>query len=105
MTEPNACCPTDQNSCLTFLQLARKVRAISRGQVAASGSYNHSSDHEERPSEHLCWPQMETPDQYHEYAAECFRLASKSKTEADRETLLELARAWKKVAEEAEAET
>jgi len=44
---------------------------------------------------------METPDQYREYAAECFRLASKSKTEADRETLLELARAWKKVAEEA----
>jgi hypothetical protein len=49
----------------------------------------------------LCLPQMETPDQYREYAAECFRLASKSKTEADRKTLLELVRAWKKVAEEA----
>ena len=47
---------------------------------------------------------MET-DHYREHAAECFRLASKSKTEADRKTLLEIARAWKKVAEEAEAES
>ena len=45
---------------------------------------------------------METPDQdqYREYAVECFHLASKAKTEADRKILLELARAWKKVAEE-----
>jgi hypothetical protein len=48
---------------------------------------------------------METPDRYREYAAECFRLASEAKTEADRKTLLELARAWEKVAEEAEAES
>ena len=45
---------------------------------------------------------METPDRYREYAAECFRLASEAKIEADRKTLLELAGAWKKVAEEAE---
>jgi len=43
---------------------------------------------------------METPDKYREYAAECFRLASEAKTEADRKTLLQLARAWKEVAEE-----
>jgi hypothetical protein len=43
---------------------------------------------------------METPDKYRKYAAECFRLASEA--EADRKTLLELAAAWKKVAEEAE---
>jgi hypothetical protein len=46
---------------------------------------------------------METPDRYREYAAECFRLASEAKTEADRKTLLELARAWEEVAEEAES--
>jgi hypothetical protein len=39
MMEPNARCPTEQNSCLTFLQLARKVSAILPGQVVASGSY------------------------------------------------------------------
>ena len=52
----------------------------------------------------LLGARMETPDKYREYAAECFRLASKAKTEADGKTLLVLARAWKKVAEEAEAE-
>jgi hypothetical protein len=30
MMEPNARCATERNSCLTFLQLARKVSAISR---------------------------------------------------------------------------
>jgi hypothetical protein len=40
--------------------------------------------------------------QYREYAAECYRLASIAKTDADREILRELARAWTKVAEEAE---
>jgi hypothetical protein len=59
--------------------------------------------HQERPSPHFCFSQMETPDRYRQYAAECFRLASEAKTEADRKTLLELAAAWKKVAEEAEA--
>jgi hypothetical protein len=47
---------------------------------------------------------METPDRYREYAAECYRLASHATAEADRKTLLELARAWEKVMEETEAE-
>jgi hypothetical protein len=45
---------------------------------------------------------METPAQYREYAAECYRLASVAKTDAHRKILRELARAWTKVAEEAE---
>ncbi len=48
---------------------------------------------------------MEAPDQYREFAAECYRLASNVKTEADRKALLEIARAWKEVAEEAETKT
>ena len=48
---------------------------------------------------------METPDRYREYAAECFRLASEAKTEADRKTLRQLAQAWEEVAEEAEVES
>jgi hypothetical protein len=47
---------------------------------------------------------METPAQYREYAAECYRLASVAKTDAHRKILRELARAWTKVAEEAEQE-
>jgi hypothetical protein len=42
-------------------------------------------------------PQMETLAQYREFAAECYRLASEAKTEADRKTLLEIARAWQEV--------
>jgi hypothetical protein len=45
---------------------------------------------------------METSAQYREYAAECYRLASVAKTDAHRKILRELARAWTKVAEEAE---
>jgi hypothetical protein len=45
---------------------------------------------------------METPAQYREYAAECYHLASVAKTDAHRKILRELARAWTKVAEEAE---
>jgi hypothetical protein len=45
---------------------------------------------------------METPAQYREYAAECYRLASVAKTDAHRKILRELARAWTKVAQEAE---
>jgi hypothetical protein len=48
---------------------------------------------------------METPDRYREYAAECFRLASEAKTEADQKTLRQLAQAWEEVAEEAEVES
>ncbi len=45
---------------------------------------------------------METPDQYREYATECYRLASVAKTDEHRKMLREIARAWTKVAEEAE---
>jgi hypothetical protein len=48
---------------------------------------------------------MESPDRYREFAAECYRLASDAKTEADWKTLLEIARAWKAVAEEVETKT
>lgn len=41
--------------------------------------------------------QMETLAQYREFAAECYRLASEAKAEADRKTLLEIARAWQEV--------
>jgi hypothetical protein len=61
--------------------------------------------HQERPSPPHSLLEMETPDRYREYAAECYRLASNAKTEVDRKTLLELARAWEKVAKEAEAES
>jgi hypothetical protein len=61
--------------------------------------------HQERPSPHFCFSQMETPDRYRQYAAECFRLASEAKTEADRKTLRQLAQAWEEVAEEAEVES
>jgi hypothetical protein len=45
---------------------------------------------------------METPDRYREFAAECYRLASTAKRETEGRALLEIARAWKEVAEEAE---
>jgi hypothetical protein len=45
---------------------------------------------------------METPDQYREYAAECYRLASVVRTEEHSKILREMARAWAKLAEEAE---
>ncbi len=45
---------------------------------------------------------METADQYREYAAECYRLASVAKTDEHRKMLRGIARAWTKVAEEAE---
>ena len=61
--------------------------------------------HQERPLAARGFPQMETPDQYREYAAECYRLASVAKTDGHRKMLREMARAWTKVAEEAEAET
>jgi hypothetical protein len=46
--------------------------------------------------------QMATTDQYREFAAECFRLASEMKTEEHRNILLVMARAWKELAEEEE---
>ena len=46
--------------------------------------------------------QMRTPDQYREFAAECFRLAAEAKTEEQQKILEEMARAWREVAEELE---
>jgi hypothetical protein len=48
--------------------------------------------------------EMRTPDQYREFAAECYRLAAEVKTEKHQKILQEMARAWSEVAEEAEAE-
>jgi len=45
---------------------------------------------------------MRTPDQYREFAAECYRLAAEAKTEAQEKILREMARAWKEVADEVE---
>jgi uncharacterized protein len=46
---------------------------------------------------------MRTPDQYREFAAECYRLAAEAAmTEEHRKILQEMARAWREVAEEVE---
>jgi BMFP domain-containing protein YqiC len=45
---------------------------------------------------------MRTPDQYREFAAECYRLAAEAKTERHRKIMEEMARAWSEVAEEVE---
>ena len=48
---------------------------------------------------------MRTPDQYREFAAECYRLATEARTEEHRKILQEMARAWREVAEEVEAKS
>jgi hypothetical protein len=58
--------------------------------------------HQERPSPPGGYFQMETPAQYREFAAECYRLASEATTDEHRKILQEMARAWREVAEEAE---
>ncbi len=45
---------------------------------------------------------MRTPDQYREFAAECYRLPSEAKTEAQEKILREMVRAWSEVAEAVE---
>ena len=45
---------------------------------------------------------MRTPDQYREFAAECYRLAAEAKTEERQKILEEMARAWREVADEVE---
>jgi hypothetical protein len=45
---------------------------------------------------------MKTPDEYREFAAECYRLGAEAKTERHRKIMEEMARAWSEVAEEAE---
>jgi BMFP domain-containing protein YqiC len=45
---------------------------------------------------------MRTPDQYREFAAECYRLAAEAKTKGYQKIMEEMARAWSEVAEEVE---
>jgi BMFP domain-containing protein YqiC len=45
---------------------------------------------------------MRTPDEYREFAAECYRLAAEAKTDAYQKMMEEMARAWSEVAEEVE---
>lgn len=45
---------------------------------------------------------MRPPDQYREFAAECYRLAAEAKTEAYQKVMEEMARAWSEIAEQAE---
>ena len=45
---------------------------------------------------------MRTPDEYREFAAECYRLATEAKTEAHQKIMEEMARAWSEVAKEVE---
>jgi hypothetical protein len=46
---------------------------------------------------------MTTSTQYREFAADCYRLASKIKKEKHRAILQEIARQWEKLAQETEA--
>jgi hypothetical protein len=48
---------------------------------------------------------MRTPDQYRELAAECYRLAAEAKSKAQEKILLEMARAWRELAEEIETKS
>jgi hypothetical protein len=44
---------------------------------------------------------METSDKYREYAEECERLAKQAKTTHHRDILIEMAEAWRQLADEA----
>lgn len=44
---------------------------------------------------------METSDKYREYAEECERLAKQAKTAHHRDILIEMAQAWRQLADEA----
>jgi BMFP domain-containing protein YqiC len=46
---------------------------------------------------------MRTPDQYREFASECYRLAAEAKTETYQKMMEEMARALSEVAEEVES--
>jgi hypothetical protein len=79
---------------------AADAAQMREGDVLGSCLMTHM--HQERPSAARGLPRMETPAQYREYAAECYRLASAAKMDEHRKMLREIARAWAKVAEEAE---
>jgi len=51
------------------------------------------------------WLPMQASTQYRRFAEECDVLARQAKTEHHRKTLLEMAEAWKKLAEETEKES
>ena len=70
------------------------------GTVLGSRLMTHM--HPERPPTARGLPRRGTPAQYREFAAECYRLASVARTGEHRQILREMARAWTKVAEEAE---
>ena len=40
---------------------------------------------------------MRTPDEYREFAAECYHMAAEAKTEAHQKMMEEMARAWSEV--------
>jgi hypothetical protein len=46
--------------------------------------------------------EMRTPDEYREFAAECYRWAAEAKTEMYQKMMEEMARAWSEVTEELE---
>jgi hypothetical protein len=48
---------------------------------------------------------MAPPARYRELAAECLRLAATAKAQEHRTTLREMAQAWRKVAEDAKAQS
>jgi len=48
---------------------------------------------------------MRTPEQYREFAAECYHLAAAANTQEQRKILEEMARAWREVAEEIETKS
>ena len=94
---------SSSGSLTVFLQSAAPLSEHSAYVVrAVLGSRLMTHMHQERPSAARGLPQMETPAQYREFAAECYRLASVAKIDAHRKILREMARAWAKVAEEAE---
>ncbi|MGA2894461.1 MAG: hypothetical protein ABSE22_16465 [Xanthobacteraceae bacterium] len=45
---------------------------------------------------------MTKAEQYRRYAAECIRLAQQSQNPAEKDTLLQMAEAWRRLAERAE---
>jgi hypothetical protein len=46
---------------------------------------------------------MSKADQYRHYAAECIRLAQQTQISSEKETLLNMASAWRRLAEHAES--
>jgi hypothetical protein len=48
---------------------------------------------------------MRTPDQYREFAAECYRLAAEARIATQQKILREMARAWSELADEIDNKT